>query len=190
VTVLGQLTLLIAFVAAGYSAFACALGWRFEHRSVLRSGYVSAFASVGALSILMLILIHALAHSDFRFAYVVQYSSRTLPWYYAISALWVGQAGSLLLWSWFLGVIALVYRFWPRQRLDRLRDITFAVLLTYLGFLVAIMVFGADPMEPSLSIPREGVGMSPLLQHFLHAAESLAACTNSVNRLSAGCFYC
>ncbi len=27
------------------------------------------------------------------------------------------------------------------------------------------MVFAADPMEPSLSIPREGLGMSPLLQH-------------------------
>jgi cytochrome c-type biogenesis protein CcmF len=165
VTVLGQLTLLFAFVAAGYSAFACALGWRLERRSVLRSGYVSAFASVGALSILMLILIRALALSDFRFAYVVQYSSRTLPWYYAISALWVGQAGSLLLWSWFLGVVALLYRFWPRKQLDPLHDVTFAVLLTYLGFLVAVMVFGADPMEPSLSIPREGVGMSPLLQH-------------------------
>jgi cytochrome c-type biogenesis protein CcmF len=165
VTVFGQLTLLIAFVAAGYSAFACMVGWRFENRLIQRSGYVLSFASVGALSILMLILIHALAHSDFRFAYVVQNSNRTLPWYYAISALWVGQAGSLLLWSWFLGVVALLYRFWPRKQIDCNHDLTFGVLLTYLVFLAAIMVFAADPMEPSLSIPREGLGMSPLLQH-------------------------
>ncbi|MGA2798699.1 MAG: cytochrome c-type biogenesis CcmF C-terminal domain-containing protein [Thermoguttaceae bacterium] len=164
-TVFGQLTLLFAFVAAGYSAFACAVGWRFEHRLMRRSSYVSAFASVGALSILMLILMHALAHRDFRFAYVVQNSNRTLPWYYAISALWVGQAGSLLLWSWFLGVAALLYRFWPRKQIEITQDLTFGVLLTYLGFLAAVMVFAADPMEPSLSIPREGLGMSPLLQH-------------------------
>ena len=27
------------------------------------------------------------------------------------------------------------------------------------------MVFAADPMEPSLSIPRDGLGLSPLLEH-------------------------
>jgi cytochrome c-type biogenesis protein CcmF len=165
VTVFGQLTLLFAFIAAGYSAFACVVGWRFEHRLMRRSGYVSAFASVGALSILVLILIHALANIDFRFAYVVQNSNNTLPWYYSISALWVGQAGSLLLWSWFLGIVALLYRFRPRKQTDLSQDLTFGVLLTYLSFLVAVMVFGADPMEPSLSIPHDGLGMSPLLQH-------------------------
>ena len=164
-TVFGQLTLLFAFVSASYAAFASVVGWRFDHRLIRRSGHVSAFASVGAISILMLILIHALAHSDFRFAYVVQNSNRTLPWYYSISALWVGQAGSLLLWSWFLGVVALLYRFWPRKQTDLSQDLTFGVLLTYLGFLAAVMVLAADPMEPSLSIPREGLGMSPLLQH-------------------------
>jgi cytochrome c-type biogenesis protein CcmF len=157
--------LLFAFVAAGYSAFACALGWRYEHRLMQRSGYVSAFASVGALSVLILILIRALSLSDFSFAYVSQYSSRTLPWHYAISALWVGQAGSLLLWSWFLGVVALLYRFWPRKQNDHTQDVAFAVLLTYLVFLMVIMIFGADPMEASLSIAQEGAGMSPSLQH-------------------------
>jgi cytochrome c-type biogenesis protein CcmF len=165
VTVFGQLTLLFAFVAAGYSAFACLMGWRFEHRLMRRSGYVSGFASVCALSIVMLILIGALARSDFRFAYVVQNCNRTLPWYYAISALWVGQAGSLLLWSWFLGIVALLYRFSPRKQIDHSQDLTFGVLLAYLCFLTAVMVFAADPMEPSLSIPQEGLGLSPLLQH-------------------------
>jgi len=165
VTVLGQLTLLFAFVAAGYSAFACVVGWRFENRLMQRIGYTAAITSVGALSILVFILIRALALNDFRFGYVAQYSSSTLPWYYAISSLWVGQAGSLLLWSWFLGVVALLYRFWPRKQLDSSQDVTFAVLLAYLAFLMVIMIFGADPMEASLSIPREGAGMNPILRH-------------------------
>ena len=59
----------------------------------------------------------------------------------------------------------LLYRFWPRKQIDHSQDIAFAVLLTYLVFLVVIMIFGADPMEPSLSIAREGAGMSPSLQH-------------------------
>lgn len=164
-TVFGQLMLLFVFIAAGYSAFACALGWLCERRLLRRSGQISAIASVAALSALLVILIRAFAQNDFRFSYVAQYSSSTLPWHYAISALWVGQAGSLLLWSWMLGVAALLYRFLPRKRIDPSQDITFAILMTYLAFLVVIMVFGADPMEPSLSIPREGMGMSPSLQH-------------------------
>jgi cytochrome c-type biogenesis protein CcmF len=165
VTVFGQLTLLFAFIAAGYSVFACAVGWRFDHRLLKRSGHVAGFASVGALSVILVILVNAFAKNDFCFAYVAQYSSRNLPWHYAISALWVGQAGSLLLWSWCLGAVALVYRFWPGKQPDSTSDVSFAVLMTYLFFLVIVMVFGADPMEPSLSIPTEGAGMSPSLQH-------------------------
>jgi cytochrome c-type biogenesis protein CcmF len=35
----------------------------------------------------------------------------------------------------------------------------------YVCFLVAVMVFAADPMAPSLTTPTEGAGLSPLLQH-------------------------
>ncbi|NIQ99878.1 MAG: c-type cytochrome biogenesis protein CcmF, partial [Gemmatimonadales bacterium] len=41
----------------------------------------------------------------------------------------------------------------------------FGILMAYVGFLVAAMVFGADPMEPSIEAPREGLGLDPLLQH-------------------------
>ena len=48
---------------------------------------------------------------DFRFEYVTQYSDPLLPWHYSLSALWVGQAGSLLVWGWFVAVLAVVFRF-------------------------------------------------------------------------------
>ena len=88
-----------------------------------------------------------------------------LPWHYALSAFWVGQAGSLLFWAWSVGVLAMIYRFWPRRTASPLREPAFAILMAYQCFLVAIMVFGADPMQPSLVVPREGGGLSPLLQH-------------------------
>ena len=37
--------------------------------------------------------------------------------------------------------------------------------MAYLCFLVAIMVFAADPMQPSLVARNTGDGLSPLLQH-------------------------
>ncbi len=162
---LGQLCLLVAFVGSGYGAFAGIAGWFRRDRTVVYSGNVAAMAAIGALTLATAILAWALLVKDFGFAYVVEYSSRLLPWHYSLSALWVGQAGSLLLWAWLLGAVALVFRFQPRRAADPLRDLTFAILMAGLCFLVAIMVFAADPMKPSLGTPREGIGLSPLLQH-------------------------
>ena len=53
----------------------------------------------------------ALVTKDFRFEYVTEYSDPLLPWHYSLSALWVGQAGSLLVWGWFVAVLAVIFRF-------------------------------------------------------------------------------
>jgi cytochrome c-type biogenesis protein CcmF len=157
--------LLGALVASGYAAFACIAGYWRGHGAVARSGELSAVAALLALSGVTGVLAWALLVNDFRFAYVAQHSNRVLPWHYSLSALWVGQAGSLLLWAWFSGVLAIAYRFWPRRAPSRLRQPALGVLMACLCFLVAVMIFGADPMQRSLGTPRDGAGLSPLLQH-------------------------
>ena len=164
-TGLGQLLLLSAFVTAGFSAFCGFVGWRWDHLGLRRAGLVAGLACVVWLTIVTAILAWALASKDFRFAYVAEYSSRSLPWHYALSALWVGQAGSLLVWAWFLGVVVALYRLLSRREPGPLREPALAVAMLCLWFLVAVMVFAADPMRPSLGEPREGAGLSPLLQH-------------------------
>ena len=164
-TVLGQLCLLIAFVASGYAAFACVVGAWPDHRRFARGGALAGITAVLALTAASGVLAWALLAKDFRFAYVAEYSSRLLPWHYSLSAFWVGQGGSLLLWAWLLGLLAVAYRFWPGRKPSELRRPAFGVLMAYLCFLVAIMVFAADPMRPSFGAPREGAGLSPLLQH-------------------------
>jgi cytochrome c-type biogenesis protein CcmF len=165
VTTFGQLCLLAAFVASGYSAFTCFAGWQRRHSIWQRAGTVAGIVGFLALTLVSAILAESLLLKDFRFAYVAQYASRGLPWHYALSAFWVGQAGSLLFWAWSVGLLAMLYRFWPRHTPSLLREPAFAILMAYQCFLVAIMVFGADPMQPSLAVPREGGGLSPLLQH-------------------------
>ncbi len=164
-TTIGQVCLLSAFVAVGYAAFACLLGARWEHRKLLRTGFASAAVGMFALTVVVAVLAWALLVKDFSFNYVAQYSSRRLPWHYSLSALWVGQAGSLLLWTWMLGILALAFRFWPRQQLSNLCDPAFGILMAYCGFLTATMVFSADPMEANIAAGEEGAGLSPLLQH-------------------------
>lgn len=164
-TTIGQIFLLCAFVGSGYAAFACFTGWRHGQKTIAKTGAAAGLAGFVALTAVFSILAWALLVKDFRFAYVADYSSRLLPWHYSLSAIWVGQAGSLLLWAWFSGLLAVVYRFWPRRNASELRQPAFGILMGCVCFLAAIMVFAADPMEASISNAAEGAGLSPLLQH-------------------------
>ena len=118
---------------------------------------------LAALTITMGLLIWALVSRDFRFEYVAQYVSRLLPWRYSLSALWVGQAGSLLLWTWMTAVIAILLRLLPTADIQ-LRNTAFGLVMANVFFLVVVMVFAADPMAPSLIAANQGAGLSPLLQ--------------------------
>ncbi len=199
---LGEICLLVAFVASGFAACAYPLAWYTGRRRLRMSAVTAALTSIAALTGVMIILAWALVRKDFGFAYVAEYSSSLLPWHYSLSALWVGQAGSLLLWAWLCSALGLA--FWIHARRieqanavrqgcnptegfrSRVRvapvgrsiscqennistessaDPTFGILMGYVCFLVTIMVFAADPMERSLAIPRDGAGLSPLLQH-------------------------
>ncbi len=162
---LGQFCLLAAFVSIGYAAFATWFGARREFRTIRQTGLISAVVGMFALTIVMVVLAVALLSKDFSFHYVTQYTSQLLPWHYSLSALWVGQAGSLLLWAWMLGLLAMLFRFWPWKKPSSLRDPAFAILMAHCGFLAAIMVFAADPMEANIAPGEEGAGLNPLLQH-------------------------
>jgi cytochrome c-type biogenesis protein CcmF len=161
---IGEICLLMALVCSGYGAFV-GVAWRAWNRPWMRRATVlCGIATVVCLSCAMVILGRALLTRDFRFAYVASYSSNSLPWQYALSALWVGQAGSLMLWAWLLSMVTLLFRVLPtRDRL--LRDVAFSILLANVLFLISILVFAADPFKSSLTTPKEGLGLSPLLQH-------------------------
>jgi cytochrome c-type biogenesis protein CcmF len=161
----GELCLLTAFVASGFAAFACIAGERLRSANAIRVGIPSAVLSMMMLSVCMGVLTWALWAKDFSFDYVAKYSSRELESHYSLSALWVGQAGSLLLWAWMTNALVLVFRFTQRKRSKPLLDVAFGLGLGYVGFLVAIMVFAADPMKASIAAADEGAGLSPLLQH-------------------------
>jgi len=162
--VIGEVCLLTCLIASGYAAFLSLLGARVKTVSRPRLAASSGLVGFAALSVTLAILAWALVSRDFSFEYVASYSSRLLPWQYRLSALWVGQAGSLLLWAWMVGAMAMALRFLPTVDSALCRT-AFGLVMGNLCFLTAVIVFAADPMVPSLTMPSEGTGLSPLLQH-------------------------
>lgn len=160
--IVGEICLQMALVTAGYAAFASLYPrFRDDHR-LGRLAVPAAGAAFAGLLIAMLVLMAALVRCDYRFDYVSQYTSRSLPWHYRLSALWVGQAGSMLLWTAFSALAALVFR---AASQSPLRRCAFGILMANVAFLLAVMVLAADPMKASLAVRKEGLGLSPLLQH-------------------------
>ena len=64
--------------------------------------------------------------SDFNVEYVARYTSLELPSVYKITALWGGNAGSLLLWLWQLTLFAAIVTF---QTTGRHPDLAHRVVL-------------------------------------------------------------
>jgi cytochrome c-type biogenesis protein CcmF len=71
---------------------------------------MAAMVTVAVLALWM-----SLLQSDFSLEYVSTYSSITLPTIYKFTALWGGQQGSLLFWTWLLSIFTAIVAFQNRR---------------------------------------------------------------------------
>ena len=98
--------------------------------------------------------------SNFRFTYVYEHTSESLPIIYKISALWSGQQGSLLLWAVILLILGLGV---VRMALITSRRVLgiYSVICAFVCFLALV----TNPFEtvPSAS-PIDGLGLTQALQ--------------------------
>ena len=117
-------------------------------------------ATVGALTTAAasLYLWQAIFADDFSIAYVANYSARSLPTVYKISAFWAGQQGSFLLWLLFHSMAGLILL----RSTDRLP----LAVYSFLQSTLTILVLAKSPFEPSDVTPLDGFGLNPLLQDF------------------------
>jgi cytochrome c-type biogenesis protein CcmF len=112
------------------------------------------------------ILIHALVTSNFQFEYVAHYTSTTLPVSYKVTALWGGQAGSLLFWLFILSMYTLIAVMQNQNKNRQLMPYVTATLMSVTLFFLSLVLFAADPFKKLSPIPIEGQSLNPLLQNY------------------------
>jgi cytochrome c-type biogenesis protein CcmF len=112
-----------------------------------------------------LLLIASLLRSDFSVEYVWRVSSIEMPDYLKVTALWGGQAGSLLFWNLLLAVFtaAAMFRNWSRQR----ELMPYAIMVASFTqiFFLGISLFIENPFARLQFVPPDGNGLNPLLRH-------------------------
>jgi cytochrome c-type biogenesis protein CcmF len=153
-------------VCAAYT-FAVAVAAGRGRPRLLQSARLGAYATSGLIAFSVLLLAYAFITHDFRIRYVARYSDRSMSTAYLFTALWGGQDGSLLWWSFLLSLYSAACVRWLKGRYRLLQPYVIATLMVIVSFFAVLMIFAANPFWTSISGPRaEGEGLNPLLQTY------------------------
>ncbi len=171
---IGTFALLLGLGLCVY-AVAAALAGRWTRRPLLEASaaravlamWVSVTVAIAALWVLFL-------QDNFGVGYVAAHSNRAMPALYKAAALWSGQEGSLLFWSWLLACYSVAAVWLNRRTLPGLQAYVITTLMVVEAFFLVLNNFLASPFTvlgirtatgPAPFVPTDGNGMNPLLQY-------------------------
>ena len=188
---IGYAALLLALVLAVYASVAAWMGERRRVFQMVLSARNSALMVAGLLTLVVAIELYLLTSGDFRTLYVAQVTNRAMPVFFKLTALWGGQAGSLLFWSWLMSLFgaAVVLGQWGRLRtlMPHVIEVTQITLAFFLSLISGVWALLAAPlagvglttasqlmadmetMSPFYQLaftPADGNGLNPLLRHW------------------------
>ncbi len=107
-------------------------------------------------------LVHAFIVSDFSLQNVFLNSSTLKPLIYKIAGSWSSHEGSMLLWFCLLQIISCCYIFLAKDKQLKLLSI---IILSAIQLLFSSFIyFTSNPFNVFSFIPKEGLGLNPMLQ--------------------------
>ncbi len=162
---IGYFSIIAALIVSVYAAVCSAIAKKTGNMKLISSSRNAVFVVSGLITITAASLLYALITHNFQLEYVASYTSRSLPLFYTISAFYAGNAGSLLLWVWFLSIFASLVVI---QNLRQNRDImpyVISVMMTVASFFLFLLVFVTDLFKKLPFVPQDGQGLNPLLQN-------------------------
>ncbi len=171
----GSFALLLAFIVAVYAFIAGIAGILTRRKLLTKSAQHAGMAVFFLITFAVGTLEYFFFTDNFSLAYVAEHSNRALPGFYKFAALWAGQQGSLLWWSWLLSLYAFLALFANRKKHPELMPYVGVVIagvqiffLTLNNFVAnAFNVLGAADATGVMRVASlgDGHGLTPLLQY-------------------------
>jgi cytochrome c-type biogenesis protein CcmF len=187
---IGQLALALALIVAIYSIGANLLGIRRNSPDLLLSARHALWAMCAMVTVAVAALWTGLLTSDFSLEYVASYSSVTLPIQYKFAALWGGQQGSLLFWTWLLSIFTSIAIFQNRRRNPEITPWALIVLAGVAIFFLGMLNFVTRPFDLLATVPPDGSDLNPLLQNYWMAIHPPSLYTGYVSAAVPFAFAC
>jgi len=173
--VFGSFTLLLAFVCAVYALVGGIAAIITRHPLLVKSTRQAGIATCVLIFIATFSLEYLLFSDNFSQAYVVSHSNRDLSAFYKVAALWSGQEGSLLFWSFLLSIYVISVLIAYRNKNGELMPYVGVVLAGVQTFFLTLNNFVESPFKTLATVNASGVlepftrmdgnGLNPLLQY-------------------------
>jgi cytochrome c-type biogenesis protein CcmF len=171
----GSFALLLAFVCALYAVIGGIAAIITRRPLLIKSARNAGLAVCILVFLGMASLVYLFLTDNFLMAYVSSHSSRDLPFFYKFAALWSGQEGSLLFWSFLLSVYVFSVLFAYRKKHPELMPYVGVILAGVQLFFLILNNFVASPFQVlgavgsngamQLVSQADGRGLTPLLQY-------------------------
>ncbi len=144
-----------------YSSLKCL---KIKNNSIFKNIYHISLLQSTLVLICFFTLTSAFIVSDFSLITVYQNSHSLKPLFYKISGTWGNHEGSLLLWVIVLTIFSFLFLILNKNHPKNYRLYTLIIQnLLILGFLLFI-IFNSNPFSSIVPIPKEGLGLNPILQ--------------------------
>jgi cytochrome c-type biogenesis protein CcmF len=175
VDVFGSFALLLAFVCAVYALVGGIAAILTRHPLLVKSARQAGIATCGLIFLATFSLVYLFFTDSYWVAYVVAHSNRDLSTFYKVAALWSGQEGSLLFWSFLLSIYIFSVLMVYRNKNGELMPYVGVVLAGVQVFFLTINNFVASPFKVlaaanssgalDIFTRSDGTGLNPLLQY-------------------------
>lgn len=163
---IGYTAQVLALVLAIYAAITAIVGAQKNRPNLLVSAKNAALGVPILLTVAVIALEYLLITHHYQTEYVANVSNNAATLFFRMTALWGGQNGSLLFFSWLMSLFtgAVLITKWGSVR--SLIPYVTAVMNGVLIFFIGLITFVANPFEQLPFFPVDGQGLNPLLYHW------------------------
>jgi cytochrome c-type biogenesis protein CcmF len=150
---LGVILLYIAFGASLYASVAAFVGARRDHKPLVESARNATVIILPLLTVACILLVNMLVQGVYQVQFVWSVSEQAMPNFLKVTALWGGQEGSLLFWSWLMSAFmtGALLRNWQRER--HLMGYTTSAMAVTLAFFLMLVTFWENPFAQYWQTP-------------------------------------
>lgn len=162
---LGLFFLILALITALFQVVIPSFGLHLKRSAWMDSAKVYASWQFFFIALAYLCLTYCFLTDDFSVVYVMNNSSRLLPWFYKFCAVWGGHEGSMLLWVAILSFWTLLVVLFSSSLEQAMRTRVLVVLgLLTIGLLLFLLSTSNPFLRQFQVLNTQGRDLNPLLQ--------------------------
>ena len=161
---LGYYSLILGFALSISLLFYSIYCFRNNNKIINQNIFIIFSLHFFSVVLSFLSLVYSFIISDFSNATVYNNSHTTKPLFYKISGTWGNHEGSLLLWQLVLTLFIFLFIIFSKKQPSKYRLLSIFFQQIIISGFFLFLLLKSNPFDFLFPIPKEGLGLNPILQ--------------------------